>query len=143
VRWTGGRSNAATRRTRACQRTLPRHVKGRLRPGLDGALSAQAAWSVKQSARGPYHQAVGTSIRAAQRGARQSVDANVDKTPHCTSGDTMTPRCGCTGGSTEARRNRCVDGLVTGNSSVMTHDVGAREDWGKKAPDRRTQAGSD
>jgi hypothetical protein len=38
--------------TRAFQRTQPRRAKGRLCPGLDGALSAPAAGSVKQPAQG-------------------------------------------------------------------------------------------
>jgi hypothetical protein len=62
-------------------------------PGLDGALSAPTTRSAKQPARGPRHRAVGTSIRAAQRGARRSADGNVDKTPHYTSGDAMAPGC--------------------------------------------------
>jgi hypothetical protein len=57
----------ATWRAWACQRTLPRCVKGRLRPGLDGALLAPTARPAKQAARGPRLRAVGTGIRPTQR----------------------------------------------------------------------------
>jgi hypothetical protein len=105
VSWTGGRSNTATRCTWVCQRTLPRRTKGRLRLGLDGALSAPAAWPAKRPALGPRRRAVETGIRTAQRGARRSADGNVNNTPHCTSSDATAPRCGHTGGDTKARRN--------------------------------------
>jgi hypothetical protein len=118
-------------------------VKGRLRPGLDDVLSAPTAWPAKRPAQGPHHQAVGTDIHAAQRGARQSEDDSVDKTLHYMSGDATAPGCGRTGGDTEARRNRRVDSSVTWNSPAMTRGVGAREDWGKKAPDRRVPTGND
>jgi hypothetical protein len=52
---TGGGDKAATWRTQACQRTLPRRAKGRLCPGLDGALSALAARPMKRATRGPRH----------------------------------------------------------------------------------------
>jgi hypothetical protein len=55
--WRGGEldwgDNVATQRARDCQRTLPRHTKGRLGPGLDSALSAPAARPAKRAARGP------------------------------------------------------------------------------------------
>jgi hypothetical protein len=51
----GGGDKAATWRTQACQRTLPRRAKGRLCPGLDGALSALAARPMKRATRGPRH----------------------------------------------------------------------------------------
>jgi hypothetical protein len=53
------------------------------------------------------------------------------------------PEYGRTGGNTESRRNRCVDGSVMGNSPATTRGVGVGEDWGKKAPDRRAPAGND
>jgi hypothetical protein len=45
----------------------------------------------------------------------------------------MAPGRGRTGGGTEARRNQCLDDSVTGNSSVITRERGAREDLGEKA----------
>jgi hypothetical protein len=62
----GGGDNVATRHAWACQLTLPRHVNGRLRPGLDGMLSAPVARSVKWATRGPHRRAVGSGFRAAQ-----------------------------------------------------------------------------
>jgi hypothetical protein len=105
---------------------LPRCTTRKLRPGLDSALSAPAARSAKQPTRGPHHRAVGTSIWAAQRGARRSIDDNVDMTPHYMSGD-------MTGGGIEARWNQRVDGSATGNMSAITRGLGAGEDLGEKA----------
>jgi hypothetical protein len=82
-----------------------RRVKGRLRPSLDGALSAPAARPVKWAARGPRRRAVGTGILSAQREARWSADDSVNKAPRCTSGDATTPRCRHIGGGTAAIRN--------------------------------------
>jgi hypothetical protein len=116
----------------ATHRTLPRRVRRRLCPGLEGELSVPAAGSAKQPARGPHRRAVGTSLRAAQRGGRRNADGNVYNTPHYTSGDVTDPGCRCMGGGTEARRNRHVDGSVTGNSPVKTLGIGVGEDLGEK-----------
>jgi hypothetical protein len=132
-RWRGGEldrrvgNNVAMRHAGACQRTLPRRAKGWLCPGLDDALLAPAARSVKRTAQGPHHRAVGTSIPPTQREARRSAYNIIDKTPCCTSGDAMMLGGRHTGGGIVVRRNRRMDGSVTGNSPAMTRGRRARE----------------
>jgi hypothetical protein len=116
------------------QRKLPRNAKGRLRPGLDGVLSAPVARPTKRAARGPCRRAVGTDIWAAQREARRGTDGSIDKMPYCMSGDATALGCGRKGGGTVVRRNQHMDVLTTGNSPVTTGGRGAGEIWGKMAP---------
>jgi hypothetical protein len=124
----------ATRHAWACQLTLPRHVNGRLRPGLDGMLSAPVARSVKWATRGPHRRAVGTGFQVAQREARWSADCSADQTPHCRSGDMTAPWCKCIGGGTVKTRNRHLDG--SGNSPATTCRRGAGEDLREEGLDR-------
>jgi hypothetical protein len=80
-RWQGGELDRGevTRHTRVCQRTLPRSAKGRLRPGLDGALSTPVAGSAKQPTQGLIAE------RLAPSSGRRCVEQTATSTrPHTT-----------------------------------------------------------